>query len=169
MLLLASGASGVELRERTRAAFARALALVCGSLAHQIVDDGEGVGHVVTLEITGAATVAEREAGGAGDCAQSAEQDGVVERGSELGEAAGGGGVLGGAFDPARVTVWIGEQVVFEQGMRAVGFDEAAAHAVMQQREYTIRMALGEGEAGCRFLTCDLTEEYVRINADYST
>ncbi len=78
-------------------------------------------------------------------------------------------GYSGVAFEPAKVTVWIGEQVVFERGMRAAGFDEAAAHLVMQQREYTIRMALGEGEAGCRFLTCDLTEEYVRINADYST
>ncbi len=59
VLLMASGASGVALAERTRAAFGSALAMVCGSLAHQIVDDGEGVGHVVTLEVTGAATVAE--------------------------------------------------------------------------------------------------------------
>jgi glutamate N-acetyltransferase/amino-acid N-acetyltransferase len=39
----------------------------------------------------------------------------------------------------------------------------------MSAREYTIRMELGEGIASCRFLTCDLTEEYIRINADYST
>jgi len=39
----------------------------------------------------------------------------------------------------------------------------------MLPREYTIRIALGEGDASCTFLTCDLTEEYVRINADYST
>ena len=53
--------------------------------------------------------------------------------------------------------------------MRAVGFDKALAHQTMSAREYTIRIDLGEGEADCRFLTCDLTEEYVRINADYST
>jgi len=39
----------------------------------------------------------------------------------------------------------------------------------MQQREYTIALHLGEGDAACSFLTCDLTEEYVRINADYTT
>jgi glutamate N-acetyltransferase/amino-acid N-acetyltransferase len=39
----------------------------------------------------------------------------------------------------------------------------------MTPREYTIRIALGEGVEACTFLTCDLTEEYVRINADYST
>jgi glutamate N-acetyltransferase/amino-acid N-acetyltransferase len=39
----------------------------------------------------------------------------------------------------------------------------------MLEREYTITIDLGQGSAECRFLTCDLTEEYVRINADYST
>ena len=59
VLLLASGASGVTLSERVRAAFEDALTLVCGWLAHQIVDDGEGVGHVVTLHVAGAETEAE--------------------------------------------------------------------------------------------------------------
>jgi glutamate N-acetyltransferase / amino-acid N-acetyltransferase len=59
VLLLASGASGVKLDERSSEAFSNALKLVCGSLAHQIVDDGEGVGHVVTLHVTGARTEAE--------------------------------------------------------------------------------------------------------------
>ncbi len=59
VLLLASGASGVKLDERVREAFENALKLVCGSLAHQIVDDGEGVTHVVTLHVTGARTEAE--------------------------------------------------------------------------------------------------------------
>jgi glutamate N-acetyltransferase/amino-acid N-acetyltransferase len=53
--------------------------------------------------------------------------------------------------------------------MRSPLFDEAAAHAAMQEREYTITFDLGQGAAECRFLTCDLTAEYVRINADYST
>ena len=48
--------------------FSNALALVCGSLAYQIVDDGEGVTHVVTLHITGAASRGGCEAGGEDDC-----------------------------------------------------------------------------------------------------
>ena len=56
VLLLASGASGVSLDNRIGEAFADALGMVCGSLAHQIVDDGEGVTHVVTLQINGAET-----------------------------------------------------------------------------------------------------------------
>ena len=173
VLLLASGASGVavamEKDARVRTAFEDALKLVCGSLAHQIVDDGEGVGHVVTLEITGA------------DSEEDARQVAKAIAHSPLNKCAwssadpnwgrllAAAGYSGVAFDPERVTVWIGPQVVFEGGMRAVGFDKAAAHETMSAREYTIRMDLGEGDAGCTFLTCDLTEEYVRINADYST
>ena len=78
-------------------------------------------------------------------------------------------GYSGVAFDPQNVTVTIGGLPVFEGGMRSPDFDEAAAHEAMMAREYTIEIDLGEGEAGCRFLTCDLTAEYVRINADYST
>jgi glutamate N-acetyltransferase/amino-acid N-acetyltransferase len=59
VLLIASGASGVKLDEGVRAAFANALTLVCESLAFKIVDDGEGVGHVVTLHVTGARDAAE--------------------------------------------------------------------------------------------------------------
>jgi glutamate N-acetyltransferase/amino-acid N-acetyltransferase len=80
--------------------------------------------------------------------------------------AAGRSGV---AIDAERVTVRIGGLPVFENGMRAAAFDEAATHAAMLEREYTIWMNLGMGEAECRFVTCDFTEEYVRINADYST
>ena len=72
-------------------------------------------------------------------------------------------------FDPALVTITIGDQPVFEGGMRSQAFDEAAAHAAMKEREYTIALDMGQGEAECRFVTCDFTEEYVRINADYST
>jgi glutamate N-acetyltransferase/amino-acid N-acetyltransferase len=78
-------------------------------------------------------------------------------------------GYSGVAFDPALVRITIGEQPVFELGVRAAGFDEAVTHAAMMEREYTIALDLGLGKAECRFLTCDLTEEYVRINSDYST
>ena len=169
VLLLASGASGVRADDAVRVAFGDALKLVCGSLAHQIVDDGEGVGHVVTLEITGAETEEDaRQVARAiahsplNKCAWSSADP-------NWGRLLAAAGYSGVAFDPERVTVWIGPQVVFEGGMRAVGFDKAAAHETMSAREYTIRVDLGEGDAACTFLTCDLTEEYVRINADYST
>ena len=171
VLLLASGGERRALDERTRPAFQSALAMVCGSLAHQIVDDGEGVRHVVTLEITGARDRRRGEAGRESDRAQPAEQDGVVQRRPQLGQAAGCSGILGRCCSsPERVTIRIGDQVVFENGMRAATFDEAAAHR-SHERSGSTRSASTSAKArpSCTFLTCDLTEEYVRINADYST
>src|SRR5271154_566406 len=169
VLLLASGASGVKLDERSSGAFADALKEVCGSLAYQIVDDGEGVGHVVTLHITGARTEAEAKqvakAIAHSPLCKTAWSSGDPNWGRLLAAA----GYSGVAFDPALVNITIGNQPVFELGVRSPLFDEAAAHAVMVARDYTITLDLGQGKAECRFLTCDLTEEYVRINADYST
>jgi glutamate N-acetyltransferase / amino-acid N-acetyltransferase len=169
VLLLASGASGVKLNLRSGEAFANALQLVCGSLAHQIVDDGEGVGHVVTLHITGARTEAEaRQVAKAiahSPLCKTAWSSGDPNWGRLLAAA----GYSGVEFDPALVNITVGEQPVFALGVRSPAFDEAAAHAAMLAREYTITLDMGQGKAECRFLTCDLTEEYVRINAEYST
>jgi len=169
VLLLASGASGVALNDATRAAFAEALRLVCGSLAHQIVDDGEGVTHVVTLEITGAKTVEDARRVAKAIAHSPLNKCAWSSADPNWGRLIAAAGYSGVAFDPERLNVWIGDQLVFERGMRSALFDRAAAHQTMSAREYTIRLALGEGDASCTFLTCDLTEEYVRINADYST
>ena len=85
VLLLASGASGVKLDERVGAAFADALGMVTKSLAHQIVDDGEGVTHVVTLEVSGAESDEEAQAGCQGNCGLTLEQMRLVFRRPELG------------------------------------------------------------------------------------
>lgn len=169
VLLLASGSSHVKLDDTSRAAFATALDNVCHTLAHKIVDDGEGVTHVVTLDIGGTRNDAE-----ARQIARSIAHSPLCKTAwssadPNWGRLMAAAGYSGVEFDPTLVTVRIGDVPVYEAGMRAPGFDEAAAHRVMQQREYTIAMHLGQGDAGCRFVTCDLTEEYVRINADYST
>lgn len=169
VLLLASGASGVKLNERVSETFANALTLVCGSLAHQIVDDGEGVTHVVTLHVTGARTESEAKRVAKAIAHSPLCKTAWSSADPNWGRLVAAAGYSGVEFDPASLTVFIGPEPVFEFGMRSPAFDEAAAHAVMLEREYTIALNLGQGKAECRFLTCDFTEEYVRINADYST
>jgi glutamate N-acetyltransferase/amino-acid N-acetyltransferase len=169
VLLLASGASGAKLAISAYQPFADALSQVCQSLAHQIVDDGEGVGHVVTLHVTGARTEAEAK-----QIAKSIAHSPLCKTAwssadPNWGRLMAAAGYSGVAFDPAQVTVTIGDLPVFALGMRAQAFDEAATHQVMLNRDYTIHLDLGLGSAECRFLTCDLTAEYVRINADYSS
>jgi len=169
VLLLASGASGVKLDDRVKEAFVNALNLVCGSLAHQIVEDGEGVSHVVTLHITGARTEAEARRVAKAIAHSPLCKTAWSSADPNWGRLLAAAGYSGVAFDPAKVNISIGAQPVFEAGMRSPLFNEATAHAAMLEREYTITLDLGQGSAECRFITCDLTAEYVRINADYST
>jgi glutamate N-acetyltransferase/amino-acid N-acetyltransferase len=169
VLLLASGVSRVELTERTTEPFANALNLVCASLAHQIVDDGEGVTHVVTLHVSGARTEAEAKQVAKAIAHSPLCKTAWSSADPNWGRLLAAAGYSGVQFDPAKVNIRIGTQPVFELGMRSPLFDEAAAHATMQEREYAITLDLGQGSAECQFITCDLTAEYVRINADYST
>ncbi len=169
VLLLASGASGVEANGPAAQAFEAALNMVCSQLAHAIVDDGEGVTHVVTLEITGArnphdARAIARTIATSPLC-KTAWSSADPNWGRLL-AAAGRAGVL---FDPADVTITVAGLPVFANGIRASAYDEAALHEAMSAREYIIAIDFGRGEGASRFITCDLTHEYVSINADYST
>ncbi len=168
VLLLASGASGVRV-DASGKAFSGALAEVCISLAKQIVSDGEGVGHVVELQIEGAPSDAD-----ALTVAKSIAHSMLVKTAwagadPNWGRLMAAVGYAGAAIDAEKIAIWFGELPICVGGGRAPEYDEAAAHAYLEQREYSIRIALGVGEGRCRFWTCDLSGEYVRINAEYST
>jgi glutamate N-acetyltransferase/amino-acid N-acetyltransferase len=169
VLLMASGKSEVAAEDDAVPAFEAALQQVCDSLAHQIVDDGEGVTHVITLKVTGAEGDPDAQ-----QIARSIANSPLCKTAwssadPNWGRLLAAAGKAGVKFDPARVTITIGGLPVFAHGVRDAAYDEAATHAAMQAREYTIAIDLGRGHGQARFVTCDLTHEYVSINADYST
>jgi glutamate N-acetyltransferase/amino-acid N-acetyltransferase len=169
VLLMASGASGCSLKQRgVEKQFAKALQEVCASLAEQIVSDGEGVKHVVRLQIEQARSVDE-----ARRIARAIANSPLIKTAwagcdPNWGRILAAVGYSGVALDPARVNMFIGKQQVCRKGA-ACGFDQRAAHQYMSQPSYDIRVQLGRGRASLQFLTCDLTAEYVHINAEYST
>jgi glutamate N-acetyltransferase/amino-acid N-acetyltransferase len=169
VLLMASGKSEVAAEGDAVPAFETALQQVCDSLAHQIVDDGEGVTHVITLKITGAEGDSDAQ-----QIARSIANSPLCKTAwssadPNWGRLLAAAGKAGVKFDPARVTITIGGLPVFAHGVRDAAYDEAATHQAMQAREYTIAIDLGRGHGQARFVTCDLTHEYVSINADYSS
>lgn len=169
VLLLASGASGIALDAQVGEAFSSALQLVCNSLAHQIVDDGEGVTHVVNLHVTGTRTAEEARTIAKAIAHSPLCKTAWSSADPNWGRLLAAAGYSGVEFDPAHVTITIGGLPVFANGTRSPLFDEAATHNLMLQREYIIALDFGVGSASCDFLTCDLTAEYVSINADYSS
>lgn len=169
VLLLASGASGATLQDGDCEHFAEALREVCISLAKQIVRDGEGATHLVQLDIEGAASDAD-----ALRVARAVAHSPLVKTAwagndPNWGRLIAAAGYSGAALDSDRVSIWLGEQLICERGGRAADFDEQAAHRYLSQPEFTVCIDLGLGTGRCRFWTCDLTREYVAINADYST
>ena len=168
VLLLASGASGVEIGAG-HAAVAAALTEVCTSLARQVVADGEGATHVVELLVNGAASDAD-----ALRVAKAIAHSPLVKTAwagcdPNWGRLAAAIGYSGAQIDPARIDIRFGELQICRDGGRAAEFDEAAAHAYISQREFSISIELHQGQGSCVFWTTDLTAQYIHINADYST
>ncbi len=168
VLLLASGASGATVGTGNKK-FATALTSVCTSLARQIVADGEGVSHVVELLINGAESNAD-----ALRVAKAIAHSPLVKTAwagcdPNWGRLVAAIGYSGARIDPERIDIWFGELPICRNGGRAQEFTETAAHAYLQQPEFSITIDLHLGDGGCRFWTTDLTHEYIRINADYTT
>jgi glutamate N-acetyltransferase/amino-acid N-acetyltransferase len=167
VLLLASGASGIQYKS-VQKEFDRALQEVCRSLAEQIVADGEGVQHVVRLRIEEARNRAE-----ALQIARTIAHSLLVKTAwagadPNWGRILAAVGRSGVAVDPEKIAISIGKQTVCRRGAACV-FDEKSAHQELSKAECDVRIRLGSGNASLLFLTTDLTQEYVRINADYST
>ncbi|MDR3792493.1 MAG: bifunctional glutamate N-acetyltransferase/amino-acid acetyltransferase ArgJ [Terracidiphilus sp.] len=168
VLLLASGASGVPI-EAGNPAFAQALQQVCDSLAHQVVSDGEGITHVVELQIAGATSDAEALL-----IAKTIAHSPLVKTAwagndPNWGRLACAIGYSGAAIDPNAFDIDFGPHPICRAGGRAPSYDEAAAHAYISQPEFSIAIDLHQGQGTCTFWTTDLTHEYIHINADYST
>ena len=180
VLLLASGASGVTIQGHSHAtahpvddaptaSFSSALESVCLSLAMRIVEDGEGIQHVVELDIRGALTDAD-----ALRIARSIAHSPLVKTAwagcdPNWGRILAAIGYAGVAIDPTRINISFGELEICCLGCLSPRFDENATHEYLKQRDLTVHIDLGLGSGKCRFWTTDLTAEYVRINSDYST
>jgi glutamate N-acetyltransferase/amino-acid N-acetyltransferase len=168
LLLLASGVSGVKPRGQWKTMFSGMVREVCADLAEAIVLDGEGAKHLVRLNIEQAKNTEE-----ARTIARSIANSPLVKTawaGSDpnWGRILSSIGKSGVNVDPSKVHIFIGPQQVCKNGM-ANPFDEKAAHEYLKLPEFEIRIKLGRGKSELKFLTCDLTTEYVHINADYST
>jgi len=173
-VLAATGALGNppltdELSDQAKA-FSAALANLCQELASAIVRDGEGATRLVTIEVEAAATTAE-----ARQVADTIAHSPLVKTALFAGDpnwgrilaAVGRAGVADLNID--RVQIWLDDVRIVSRGGRDPAYREAAGQRVMSQDSLTIRVSLGRGEAATRLLTCDLSYDYVRINAEYRT
>lgn len=168
-LLMASGKSGISVSSHlARAKFSRNLGDVCMSLAQQVVSDGEGVKHVIRLHLEEARSRNEALAIARGMSRSLLVKTAWAGADPNWGRMLAAIGACGLKIDPNLVDISIGAQKVCRRGT-GNPFNEGKAHAELAKSECDIYIRLRRGSASLLFLTTDLTAEYVRINADYST
>ena len=168
VMLLANGASEVVVDDSGYEAFTHALRTVCLRLALGIVRGGEGATKLVTVTVTGGASAAE-----ARRAAKTIANSPLVKTAVHGGDPNWGrliavAGRAGVELDLAHAIVAIGPVVLFRGGRP---FDDAAAEAAdyLKNDEVSVSVDLGAGTATATVWTCDLSAEYVRINAEYRT
>ena len=170
VLLFANGASGVKIEAGTAAEkeFRNALDAVTVFLAKAIAMDGEGATKFVTVEVKGAASDEEAEY-----CARTIANSMLCKTAwfgcdPNWGRVLAAAGRSGAKFSPENVSLDYDEMAVVRHGIDA-GTPEPELCNVMARKEFTIHLDLGEGNGSFIVWTCDISHEYVTINADYHT
>jgi glutamate N-acetyltransferase/amino-acid N-acetyltransferase len=148
--------------------FCAALERICMSLALAIVEDGEGAQRVIEIEVRGAPS--DRAADQIARTIANSPLVKTAFAGADpnWGRILAAAGRSGVKFDWQRVNIWIAGIAVCRRG-REHNFDERAVHQKMLARHIPVRVDLHSGKGAARVWTCDLTQEYVHINASYRT
>lgn len=174
VIALANGRAGAPIIEAPGADYAQlsaALNEVCAELARKIAADGEGASKLLVVDVAG---VPNRDM--ARDLARAVAGGSLVKSGVFGGDPSWGrilaalGARIGArsyAVDPSSVSLRIQDTLVYDD-RGPVAFDREALNRRMRESEIGVRLDLKAGPAAARALGCDLTYDYVRINADYA-
>ena len=168
LLVLANGASGVRVGTIDGPAFLDALTAVCLDLARGIVADGEGVTKVFEVRVIGAASDGDARVAARTVTTSNLVKTAIHGADPNWGRILAAAGRSGAKVEAAKASVRIGGIAVYEKGVPSA-FDPGAVRAVFEQPEIAIVVDLGLGDATARAWGTDLSAEYVRINADYTT
>ncbi len=153
------------------------LTAVSQHLAKAIARDGEGATCLIEVQVEGAATEAGARAIARTVCGSSLVKCAVHGRDPNWGRIVAAAGRAGVPFQPDAVALWLGphqlmaagQPLVFDRSAASAYLRDRAAGAYLQDDTVQIRLQVGEGPGQGRAWGCDLSDQYVRINADYTT
>jgi len=169
VLLLANGASGVSLSaagdlER----FQTVLADVCTELAKKIIRDAEGAKHFVAVTVQGLPSEADARRIAKAVCDSPLVKTAVTGNDPNWGRIVSAAGYAGVPFQEADLSLLLNGVIIYEAG-RPLDYDEAVLSQSMKSGTVQIDLQFRLGRAQVTYWTCDLTAEYVHLNADYTT
>jgi glutamate N-acetyltransferase/amino-acid N-acetyltransferase len=146
--------------------FTKTLTDVCRDLAIQVARDGEGARKLITIRVRHAPNERDAEKIAATIATSPLVKTAIAGSDANWGRILAAAGRSGVKFDPSKVEIKLGELAVARRGM-GLPFSEARALEILKRDEVMITLDLRQGEAEVTEWTCDLTEDYIRINADY--
>ncbi|MFN8497048.1 MAG: bifunctional glutamate N-acetyltransferase/amino-acid acetyltransferase ArgJ [Anaerolineae bacterium] len=172
LLLLANGQAGNALLMGPQSpgydAFLAGLTEVAAALAKMIARDGEGATKLVTIKVTGAPDFAAARQVGLAIGNSSLVKTAIYGEDANWGRVLCAAGYSGVELDPEKLSLWFDDVCLLRYG-QPTDYREEDAHATLTKAEVTITVDLGMGKAGAEVWTCDLSRDYVSVNADYRT
>ncbi|MCF8510179.1 MAG: bifunctional glutamate N-acetyltransferase/amino-acid acetyltransferase ArgJ [Rhodobacteraceae bacterium] len=168
LLIAATGkAAAAEVKGPVAKAFEAALRGVMMNLAHQVVRDGEGATKFVEVRVTGAANPADAHKAALAIANSPLVKTAVAGQDPNWGRIVAAIGKSGAEADRDRLTIKFGDILVAEKGWCSPNYKEEDGAAYMLNPELVIHVDMGLGKAARSVWTCDLTNRYIEINADY--
>ncbi|MCG3159922.1 MAG: Arginine biosynthesis bifunctional protein ArgJ [Acidobacteria bacterium] len=146
--------------------FTKALTEVCRDLAIQVARDGEGARKLITIRVRRAPNERDAAKIAATIATSPLVKTAIAGADANWGRILAAAGRSGVKFDVSKVEIKLGDLVVAQRGM-GLQFDEKRALEILKRDEVTITFDMRQGEVEVTEWTCDLTEDYIRINADY--
>ena len=168
LLVLANGASGVTPKGSDLAAFEEGIHTVCADLARMIVADGEGATKVFEVRVRGAASAADARLAARTITNSNLVRTAIHGGDPNWGRVLAAAGRSGARVDDRRASVRIGNLYVYRDGA-PLAVADADVRALFAAAEIQIEVSLGLGDGQAVAWGCDLSAEYVRINAEYMT
>jgi glutamate N-acetyltransferase/amino-acid N-acetyltransferase len=169
VMIMASGAAeNRAFSAREQAGFDRAVEEISAALARELVRDGEGATKLVTVEVRGARSAADAERAARQIANSPLVKTAFFGCDPNVGRILMAAGSSGAYVESDRLVLWIGGIKVAASGRLLTGA-LGAAGTKMREREFAVRLDLRLGKSNATILTCDLSYEYVRINAEYTT
>jgi glutamate N-acetyltransferase/amino-acid N-acetyltransferase len=168
-LLLFANGTGAPLQGPALARFGAAATEVCAELARAIAADAEGASHLVVIEVEGLRDDAEARRVAKAVADSPLVKTAVFGADPNWGRIVSAAGYAGVAFAEEDLSLWLGDLPLYQAGTPQP-FDAATASAYLKNnREVRLRLRFTLGTGRCTFWTSDLTYDYVRLNAEYTT
>jgi glutamate N-acetyltransferase / amino-acid N-acetyltransferase len=171
VLAMANGASDcgpIEPGTVKYQAFAGAIEEICSDLAEAIARDGEGATKFVTVQVNGAPSDADAHRAAKTVAESPLVKTAIFGGDPNWGRIAMALGRSGVEFDQAKLSISVGNLLLFKGGM-PTAFDQKEAERLFAEKTLDITADLGNGNGSAEMWTCDLSYDYVKINAEYTT